>query len=42
MDDFVNCLHSGWGAPRFANMAPGTGLVLEQVRYEPEPAWEIM
>jgi tRNA pseudouridine38-40 synthase len=42
MDDFISCIETGWGARRFANMAPGHGLMLEQVRYEPEPAWVVM
>lgn len=42
MDDFVACIKTGWGARRFANMAPGHGLMLEQVRYDPEPEWVTM
>ncbi len=39
LDDFTASVRGGWGAKRIANMAPGCGLFLEQVRYDPEPAW---
>ena len=42
LDDFTACMRSGWGAKRVANMAPGCGLFLEQVRYDPEPAWVVV
>ncbi len=42
LDDFAAAMAAGWGARRFANIAPGAGLLLEGVRYANEPAWEVM
>jgi tRNA pseudouridine38-40 synthase len=42
LDDFAGAVAAGWGARRFANIAPGAGLLLESVRYANEPAWEVV
>jgi tRNA pseudouridine38-40 synthase len=42
LDDFAAAMAAGWGARRFANMAPGAGLLLEHVRYADEPAWDVI
>jgi tRNA pseudouridine38-40 synthase len=41
-DAFLACLRGGWGARRVANLAPGCGLFLERVRYDPEPDWVVV
>ncbi len=37
--DFIAAMQAGRSARRFGNIVPGGGLVLEQVSYDPEPAW---
>ena len=37
--DFAGSVAAGRGARRLGNIAPGLGLVLERVGYDPEPPW---
>jgi tRNA pseudouridine38-40 synthase len=41
LDDFAACCAGGRQAAKIGNVAPADGLCLEQVRYEPEPAWVV-
>lgn len=38
--DFAACVAGGRAATKVGNVAPGDGLTLERVDFDPEPAWE--